>query len=133
MVHLNLYRNLDVAGNRLTELASRANMTKQGMQELVDRAEKLGFIKRRPDPRDKRAKAVAFSKRGLELLDAIHQAVIFMEGQMVRVIGEAAVKQIVRSLKRYNQKPVEENGAEASPLRDAALPIEPADPSQNKR
>jgi DNA-binding MarR family transcriptional regulator len=111
VVHLNLYRNLDMAGNRLTELATRANMTKQGMQELVDRAEALGFVERRPDPDDRRAKAVAFSKRGLELLDGIRRAVSFVEKRMAERIGEAGVRQICRLLRRYNEGPGNRGGA----------------------
>jgi DNA-binding MarR family transcriptional regulator len=104
MVHLNLYRNLELDGTRLTELALRANMTKQGMQELVDRAEKLGYVERRPDPHDRRAKVVAFSKRGLKLLEALHKAVVYMEKRMAERIGERAVRQVARVLSRYNQK-----------------------------
>jgi DNA-binding MarR family transcriptional regulator len=104
MVHLNLYRNLDLDGTRLTDLASRANMTKQGMQELVDRAEALGFVERRPDPGDRRAKVVMFSKRGRKLLEALHHAVIFMEKRMAETIGEKSVRQIARLLNRYNHQ-----------------------------
>ena len=102
MVHLNLYRNLELDGTRLTDLAMRANMTKQGMQELVDRAEKLGYVQRLPDPHDRRAKIVAFSKRGVKLLEALHKAVIYMERQMAERIGERAVRQVTRLLIRYN-------------------------------
>lgn len=103
-LHLNLYRNLELDGTRLTDLASRANMTKQGMQELVDRAEKLGYVERRPDPLDRRAKMVVFSKRGLKLLEALHKAVIFMERRMAQRIGERSVRQIARLLGRYNER-----------------------------
>jgi DNA-binding MarR family transcriptional regulator len=102
-VHLNLYRNLELDGTRLTDLASRANMTKQGMQELVDRAEKLGYVERRPDSLDRRAKIVVFSKRGLKLLEALHKAVILMEKRMAQQIGERSVRQIARLLGRYTQ------------------------------
>jgi DNA-binding MarR family transcriptional regulator len=102
-VHLNLYRNLELDGTRLTDLASRANMTKQGMQELVDRAEKLGYVERRPDSLDRRAKIVVFSKRGLKLLEALHKAVILMEKRMAQQIGERSVRQIARLLGQYAQ------------------------------
>lgn len=102
MVHFNLYRNLELDGTRLTDLALRANMTKQGMQELVDRAEKLGYVQRLPDPHDRRAKIVVFSKRGVKLLEALHKAVIYMERQMAERIGERAVRQMTRLLIRYN-------------------------------
>ena len=106
MVHLNLYRNLELDGTRLTVLASRANMTKQGMQELVDRAEELGYVERRPDPHDRRAKVVVFSKRGIKLLEALHKAIRFMEQQMTEQIGMRAVKEITRLLIRYGEQEV---------------------------
>jgi DNA-binding MarR family transcriptional regulator len=102
-VHLNLYRNLELDGTRLTDLASRANMTKQGMQELVDRAEKLGYVERRPDSLDRRAKMVVFSKRGLKLLEALHKAVMLMEKRMAQQIGERSVRQVARLLGQYAQ------------------------------
>jgi DNA-binding MarR family transcriptional regulator len=102
-VHLNLYRNLELDGTRLTDLASRANMTKQSMQELVDRAEKLGYVERKPDSHDRRAKIVVFSKRGLRLLEALQKAVIVMEKRMAQQIGERSVRQIARLLGRYSQ------------------------------
>jgi DNA-binding MarR family transcriptional regulator len=94
IVHLNLYRNLDFDGTRLTDLAARANMTKQSMQELVDRAEQQGLVERRPDPQDRRAKTVAFSDRGLKLLDALHKGILYAEQQMISAIGASAVEEV---------------------------------------
>lgn len=102
MVHLNLLRNLDLKGTRLTELAERANITKQSMQELVDRVQALGYVERRPDPHDKRAKVVAFSAEGIRLLETLHKAVTYMERQMIEIIGNSAVRHIARSLHKYN-------------------------------
>jgi DNA-binding MarR family transcriptional regulator len=104
MVHFNLFRNLDVDGTRLTDLAARANITKQSMQELVDRTERMGFVERRTDPLDGRAKMVAFSERGLQLLEALHRAVLYMEERMVKRIGVSAVRQIERALRKYNSR-----------------------------
>ena len=101
IVHLNLYRNLDFDGTRLTDLAARANMTKQGMQELVDRAEQQGFVERRPDPADRRAKMVAFSDRGLLLMDVLHKAIMHAERQMVAALGAGTVADINASLRAY--------------------------------
>jgi DNA-binding MarR family transcriptional regulator len=103
MVHLNLLRHLDLQGTRLTELAERANITKQSMQELVDRVQAFGYVERRPDPHDKRAKVVAFSKDGLRLLETLHKAVTYMERQMIEILGRSAVRQIERSLHKYNR------------------------------
>ncbi|MGE3644419.1 MAG: MarR family winged helix-turn-helix transcriptional regulator [Beijerinckiaceae bacterium] len=100
-VHLNLYRNLEFDGTRLTVLAARANMTKQGMQELVDRAEQAGFVERRPDPVDGRAKVIAFSDKGLVLLEALREAIAFAERNMIESIGGAQVELIGQWLRAY--------------------------------
>ncbi|MFW8641917.1 MarR family winged helix-turn-helix transcriptional regulator [Rhizobium beringeri] len=63
--HINLTRNLDEDGTRLTELARRASLTKQSMSELVDQVERTGLIEKRPDPADGRAKLVCFHGEGI--------------------------------------------------------------------
>lgn len=106
-VHLNLYRNLDFDGTRLTELAQRGKITKQSMQELVDRAEKQGFVERRQDPADRRAKIVAFSQKGLSLLEALHRAIVATEERMVAEIGAETVARIDQALRQYaGERPV---------------------------
>ncbi|MCC2097776.1 MAG: MarR family transcriptional regulator [Hyphomicrobiales bacterium] len=107
LVHLNLYRNLEFDGTRLTDLAARASMTKQGMQELVDRAEKAGFVERRPDPHDGRAKMVAFSGNGLKLFEALRQAIRFAEQNMIDSIGNAQVDLIGQWLRAYTQDKID--------------------------
>ena len=101
IVHLNLYRNLELDGTRLTELAARASMTKQGMQELVDRAEQAGYVERRSDPKDGRAKVVAFSDKGLVLMQALHKAILDAEQNMIGSIGGAPVELIGQWLRSY--------------------------------
>ncbi len=100
-VHQTLFRNLDGAGTRLTELASRARMTKQAMAELVDRAEELGFIERQPDPGDGRAKIVAFTAAGLRMLDAHRDGVAAAEMRMAAVTGAAFVAELRAQLTAY--------------------------------
>ena len=73
-VQLALFRNLDLDGTPLTELAARARITKQSMQELVDKAERFGVVVRRPDPHDRRVKIVAFTQAGLLMLERFRPA-----------------------------------------------------------
>ena len=44
-------------GDRLTDLAQRAGMTKQSMAQLVDQCEAWGLVTRGPDPHDARRAA----------------------------------------------------------------------------
>jgi len=53
-------------GMRLTELATRAGLTKQSVGEIVDDLTRLGYIERFPDPTDKRAKLLRLTKKGIE-------------------------------------------------------------------
>ncbi|MFF4545156.1 MarR family winged helix-turn-helix transcriptional regulator [Streptomyces sp. NPDC001435] len=50
-------------GTRLTELAEQAQITKQTAGFLVDQLEKAGYVRRAPDPTDKRARLVCLAER----------------------------------------------------------------------
>ncbi len=65
-----VFRNLDPEGSRITTLASRARVTKQSMSEFVRGLEHRGYVERRPDPRDGRAKRVHLTDRGRSLNEA---------------------------------------------------------------
>jgi DNA-binding MarR family transcriptional regulator len=66
--HNALYENIDPAGTRLTELAARAAMTHQSMGELVASLERSGWVERRPDPTDGRARLVCLTPAGRDLV-----------------------------------------------------------------
>ena len=100
-VLLAVFQNLDVDGTRLTTIAARARMTKSGMLELVDKAEALGFVARRPDPRDARAKNIQFTSDGLQLLEVIHKGVAQAERRLARAVGAAFLAEVRMTLTRY--------------------------------
>lgn len=102
--HINLTRNLDENGTRLTELARRAAMTKQSMSELVAQVERLGLVERRPDPSDGRAKLICFTEAGFGWLDAFHQALKCAEQEMRDELGDALVNLLIESLARYVER-----------------------------
>jgi DNA-binding MarR family transcriptional regulator len=62
--HFAVFRDLDPAGLRLTELAARARMTKQSAGELVSHLEARGYLERVPDPGDRRVKIIRLIPRG---------------------------------------------------------------------
>lgn len=51
---------------RLTELATLAGTTKQSIGEVIDNLAELGYVKRIPDPQDRRAKLICLTARGEE-------------------------------------------------------------------
>jgi DNA-binding MarR family transcriptional regulator len=78
---------VDRAGTRLTELASRAGVTKQAMMQLVDELQASGCLRRTPDPADARAKMVRLTARGLRQRALARQAVASVEARVKRWLG----------------------------------------------
>lgn len=104
LAHVNLTRNLDLEGTRLTELAQRASMSKQAMGELVDQCEASGLVTRAIDPKDRRARIVRFTPAGLAWLDAFRGAVDVAEREMQTELGNEAMSAIVKGLAAYGAK-----------------------------
>jgi len=101
VAHINLTRNLDENGTRLTELARRASMTKQSMGELVDQVEEIGLVEKKRDPTDGRAKLVSFTAKGVVWLEAFHRSLGVAEREMRAELGSAMVDLMVEGLGKY--------------------------------
>jgi len=65
--HHPLFEAIDPQGTRLTVLAARTGITYQSMGELVDALERRGYVKRRADPSDRRARLVMLTAKGRRL------------------------------------------------------------------
>jgi len=61
-----VFGTIDPQGSRLTDLAQRANMTKQSVGEATSDLEQRGYVERVPDPDDGRAKIIRLTERGRE-------------------------------------------------------------------
>ena len=55
--HSVLFSNLGLGAVRVTELAERAQVTQQAMGKMLKEVERMGYIERGVDQKDKRAKA----------------------------------------------------------------------------
>jgi DNA-binding MarR family transcriptional regulator len=83
--HSRVFENLDVRhGTRLIDLAERAQMTHQSMSELVASLEQRGYVERRPDPTDRRAKIVCFTPRGRQMMRMAVPAITAIEEEWLR-------------------------------------------------
>jgi DNA-binding MarR family transcriptional regulator len=86
--HAALFMTIDRrTGTRLTELARRAHMTKQGMMLLVDDLEERGYVRRVPDPEDGRAKIVRLTARGRNYVAEARRAMAAVESRARRELG----------------------------------------------
>ncbi|WP_242633339.1 MarR family winged helix-turn-helix transcriptional regulator [Arthrobacter sp. S39] len=68
LAHLQITGNIGTKGIRLTVLAERAQLSLAATSELVNELQALGYLERRPDPTDARAKLIFPSARGLQML-----------------------------------------------------------------
>ena len=113
---LNLTRNLDVEGTRITELAQRAGMTKQSMSELVAQCVKAGLVVQRPHASDARARLIVFTRKGLALLQSFRGALVTAEREMRKEVGAEAFQLMRAALGQYGAKfETLKDGAERTP------------------
>jgi DNA-binding MarR family transcriptional regulator len=64
LAQVRVFQRLPPDGSRLTDLADQAQMSKQSAGVLVDQLERLGYVRRVPDPTDGRARLIVIEERG---------------------------------------------------------------------
>jgi DNA-binding MarR family transcriptional regulator len=87
------------SGSRLTDLARGAQMSPQAMGELVDELEGLGYLERRPDPRDRRAKLIVLTASGRRCAAAGGDAIVALEHAITTTLGERGHRDLRRLLR----------------------------------
>lgn len=95
---MQVFGNIDRDGARLTELATRANMTLASMSELVNDLEEAGYLERRSDPTDGRAKLIRLTDRGKHAVRTALRHVAEMEEDWGRRIGRQKFESMARAL-----------------------------------
>lgn len=99
--HVHITRHLALSGDRLTDLAQRAGMTKQAMANLVDQCEAWGLVTREADPLDARARRVCFTPVGLAWLQAFRDAVAQAEAEFRAEVGNEVATVVTIGLEAY--------------------------------
>jgi DNA-binding MarR family transcriptional regulator len=64
-----VFQRIAPEGSRLGELAEAAQVSKQTLGSIVEQLERAGYVERRPDPADARARLVTITARGHELVE----------------------------------------------------------------
>jgi DNA-binding MarR family transcriptional regulator len=77
----------------VSELATLLEITPQGAAQIVDSMERRGYVARRPDPRDRRARLVELSGRGRESIGAARAFHRRFEASLVRRHGRETIDQ----------------------------------------
>jgi DNA-binding MarR family transcriptional regulator len=96
--HTAVFQHIDANGSRLTDLAERAQITKQSMGYLVDYLEQHGYLERHPDPSDRRASLICLTERGWAQIHAALATIATIEEEWTRKLGPQQMRQLRRLL-----------------------------------
>jgi DNA-binding MarR family transcriptional regulator len=97
-----LLAELTLSGISQSLLAERVGLTKQAVQQSLDQLEKLGLVRREPDPVDRRAKYVVLTEAGLVALETRRDAEKEAEKRLKDALGKKALKQLGKGLKNLS-------------------------------
>lgn len=98
-LHGAVLAHVDEEGTRATELARRSGRHKQVIGRIVDELEDLGYVERRPERADRRAKLVVPTKRGREAMRLSDEIVADIERRLTGAHGKAAYTSFKRTLR----------------------------------
>ena len=92
------------AGSRVADMARAAGVTKQTMGEFVALLERQGYVERRPDPTDHRAKLVVLTDRGREVVATGAEALADARARVTEAIGARGLADLLDLLGRLDER-----------------------------
>lgn len=90
-------------GTRLTRLAEQAQVTKQTAGALVDQLVAAGYLERRPDPTDARARLIAMSELGTRVWAIATAELDRVQAEWARHVGADRWAELHRTLIRLRE------------------------------
>jgi DNA-binding MarR family transcriptional regulator len=100
-------------GMTQTALAAQLDLTKVAVGGLVDRLESGGFVERRPDERDARARHVYLTPSGQKFVSTIRENVDIVESKILAAITADELDQAAGVLLRIKEQLIEMLGGDA--------------------
>ena len=93
-----VFQNIASEGIRLTELAARAQVSKQNASVLVDQLERSGYVRRMSDPTDGRARRVYVAERGAASIPVAVAAIREVEAEWTAHLGAESMERLRHDL-----------------------------------
>ena len=90
-------------GMTQTALAADLDLTKVAVGGLLDRMETAGFVERRADQNDGRARRVYLTRAGAKMVGSIRQNVEAVELEILSRIPDAALEQAAETLRTLKE------------------------------
>lgn len=81
-----------------SQLGERLGITTQGAAKVVDEMASLGYVERRPDPSDRRAKRLHLSPQGQEMLALVREFHAEFEHELAEAVGAERVESLRTAL-----------------------------------
>jgi DNA-binding MarR family transcriptional regulator len=98
--HANVFPFVPAEGITVSELADLARVRKQTMAQAVDQLEGMGYVERRPNPRDRRSRLVFLTARGEAVKPVTHAAAARVEERWAELTSPDEVEALRASLLR---------------------------------
>lgn len=92
--HSNVFRHILPGGSRVTEMAERAQLTKQSMAYLVNYLHERDYVNLMNDPNDGRAKIVTLTAKGVAVQEAALQLSKQAEDRLAARMGAPKMAQL---------------------------------------
>ncbi|WP_421838787.1 MarR family winged helix-turn-helix transcriptional regulator [Novosphingobium sp.] len=108
-------------GMTQTALAADLDLTKVAIGGLVDRMEAAGFVERRSDERDARARRVYLTRAGQRLVSTIRESVDAVEADILATVTEDELDEAALVLVKIKNRLLELAGGEAEGGQDLDL------------
>ena len=98
--HANVFPFLTPEGISVSELAALARVRKQTMAEAVDQLERMGYVERRPNPRDRRSRLVFLTERGAAVKPVTHATAARVEERWAELTSPEELEALRAALLR---------------------------------
>jgi DNA-binding MarR family transcriptional regulator len=96
--HANVFPFVPPEGTTVSELADLARVRKQTMAQAVDQLERLGYVERRPNPRDGRSRLVFLTPRGEAVKPVTHATAARVEERWAELTSPEELESIRAAL-----------------------------------
>ena len=98
--HSNVFPFVPPEGITVSELAELARVRKQTMAQAVDQLERMGYVERRPNPRDRRSRLVFLTERGAAVKPVTHATAARVEEHWAQLTSPDELEALRVSLLR---------------------------------
>jgi DNA-binding MarR family transcriptional regulator len=102
--HANVFPFVPAEGISISALAELARVRKQTMAQAVEQLERMGYVERRPNPRDRRSRLVFLTERGASVKPVTHATAARVEERWAQMTSREELEALRASLLRLMTK-----------------------------